>query len=60
MGTFGKTRIAVPRARLTGEDGKSANGGTVRRAHQRRTRAADGLIAGLILQGTTPAACAAR
>jgi hypothetical protein len=29
-GTFGKTRIAVPRARLTGEDGKTTKGGAVR------------------------------
>ena len=29
-GTFGKTRIAVPRARLTGEEARRANGGAVR------------------------------
>src|SRR5580658_3786445 len=46
-GTFGKTRIAVPRARLTGEDGKTREwrSGSLR-AYQRRTRAADALIAG--------------
>ena len=49
-GTFGKTRIAVPRARLTGEDGKTREwrSGSLR-AYQRRTRAADALIAGAYL-----------
>src|SRR6202044_3054706 len=39
-GTFGKTRIAVPRARLTGEDGKTREwrSGSLL-AYQRRTRA---------------------
>src|ERR1700728_2644329 len=52
-GTFGKTRIAVPRARLTGEDGKTCEwrSGSLR-AYQRRTRAADALIAGAYLAGT--------
>ena len=52
-GTFGKTRIAVPRARLTGEDGKTHEwrSGSLR-AYQRRTRAADALIAGAYLAGT--------
>ena len=52
-GTFGKTRIAVPRARLTGEDGKTREwrSGSLR-ACQRRTRAADALIAGAYLAGT--------
>ena len=52
-GTFGKTRIAVPRARLTGEDGKTREwrSGSLR-AYQRRTRAADALIAGAYLAGT--------
>jgi putative transposase len=52
-GTFGKTRIAVPRARLTGEDGKTREwrSGSLR-AYQRRTRAADALIAGAYLSGT--------
>ena len=51
-GTFGKTRIAVPRARLT-EDGKTREwrSGSLR-AYQRRTRAADALIAGAYLAGT--------
>jgi transposase-like protein len=52
-GTFGKTRIAVPRARLEGEDGKTREwrSGSLR-AYQRRTRAADALIAGAYLSGT--------
>ena len=52
-GTFGKTRIAVPRARLTGEDGKTREwrSGSLR-AYQRRTRTADALIAGAYLAGT--------
>src|ERR1700691_428675 len=51
-GTFGKTRIAVPRARLTGEDGKTREwrSGSLR-AYQRRIRAADALIAGAYLAG---------
>jgi putative transposase len=53
MGTFGKVEIQVPRARL-----KAANGSTsewkskVLPAYQRRTRAADALIAGAYLSGT--------
>ena len=52
-GTFGKTRIAVPRARLTGEDGKTREwrSGSLR-AYQRRTWAADALIAAAYLAGT--------
>src|SRR3984957_11963031 len=52
-GPFGKTRIAVPRARLTGENGKTREwrSGSLR-AYQRRTRAADALIAGAYLAGT--------
>src|SRR5580698_2446533 len=52
-GAFGKTRIAVPRARLTGEDGKTREwrSGSLR-ACQRRTRAADALIAGAYLAVT--------
>src|ERR1700722_16076917 len=54
-GTFGKTRIAVPRARLTGEDGKTREWRSCSlRAYQRRTRAADALIAGAYLAGTNP------
>jgi transposase-like protein len=53
MGTFGKTEIDVPRARL-----KTANGKTTEwrskalRAYQRRTLAADALIASAYLAGT--------
>jgi len=52
-GTFGKTRIAVPRARMMGEDGKTREwrSGSLP-AYQRRTRAADALIAGAYLAGT--------
>ena len=52
-GTFGKTRIAVPRARVEGDDGKTREwrSGSLR-AYQRRTRAADALIAGAYLSGT--------
>jgi len=55
-GTFGKTRIAVPRARLEGEDGKTRewSSGSLR-AYQRRTRVGDALIAGAYLAG-----CGAR
>ena len=52
-GTFGKTRIAVPRARLIGEDGKTREWKSASlRAYQRRTLAADALIAGAYLSGT--------
>jgi putative transposase len=52
-GTFGKTRIAVPRARLTGEDGSTREWrSTALRAYQRRTQAADALIASAYLSGT--------
>jgi putative transposase len=52
-GTFGKTRIAVPRARVTGEDGRTREWRSASlRAYQRRTRAADALIASAYLSGT--------
>ena len=52
-GTFGQTRIAVPRARLTGADGKTSEWRSASlRAYQRRTKAADALIAGAYLSGT--------
>ena len=52
-GTFGKTEIAVPRARLVGEDGKTREWKSKSfRAYQRRTKAADALIAGAYLAGT--------
>ena len=47
MGTFGKTEIAVPRARLAGPDGRTTEWRSqVLRRYQRRTRAVDALIAG--------------
>ena len=52
-GTFGPTKIAVPRARLVGQDGTTRewkSGGL--RAYQRRTLAADALIASTYLAGT--------
>ncbi len=53
MGTFGKTEIAVPRARIVGEDGKTSEWKSKSlRAYQRRTKAADALIAGAYLSGT--------
>jgi putative transposase len=46
-GTFGKTEIAVPRARLEAPAGKTAEWKSAAlRAYQRRTLAADALIAG--------------
>src|SRR5271170_969134 len=53
MGTFGKTDIAVPRARLNISGGKTTEWKSrVLRNYQRRTRAADALIAGVYLDGT--------
>jgi putative transposase len=52
-GTFGKTDIDVPRARLAGADGKTGEWKSkALRAYQRRTKAADALIAGAYLAGT--------
>lgn len=54
-GTFGKTQISVPRARLVceGEEGKTREWKSRSlRAYQRRTKAADALIAGAYLSGT--------
>ena len=52
-GTFGKTEISVPRARLMGEEGKTHEWKSKSlRAYQRRTKAADALIAGAYLAGT--------
>jgi transposase-like protein len=52
-GTFGPTEIAVPRARLVSEDGtKSEWKSAALRAYQRRTLAADALIASTYLAGT--------
>ena len=52
-GTFGKAEIAVPRARIKDEDGKTSEWKSQSlRAYQRRTKAADALIAGAYLAGT--------
>ena len=52
-GTFGKTEIAVPRARLKTAEGKTTEWKSQSlRAYQRRTLAADALIAGTYLAGT--------
>src|SRR5260370_32818219 len=52
-GTFGKTEIAVPRARLNGSGAKTTEWKSqVLRNYQRRTRAADALIAGAYLADT--------
>jgi transposase-like protein len=52
-GTFGPVEIAVPRARLTTSEGKTTEwkSGALR-AYQRRTLAADALIASTYLAGT--------
>src|SRR5882757_3881936 len=48
--TFGKTEIAVPRARLNTSDGKTTEWKSqALRKYQRRTLAADALIAGVYL-----------
>ncbi|MGH7014798.1 MAG: IS256 family transposase [Stellaceae bacterium] len=53
LGTFGKVEIAVPRARLNTPDGKTTEWKSrTLRAYQRRTLAADALIAGCYLAGT--------
>src|SRR5256886_8810906 len=53
MGTFGRIEIEVPRARLNGPGGKTTEcNSQVLRAYQRRTLAADALIASTYLAGT--------
>ena len=53
MGTFGPTEITVPRARLVTPDGKTTEWRSQGlRAYQRRTLAADALIASTYLSGT--------
>jgi transposase-like protein len=53
MGTFGPVEIRVPRARLDSPDGKATEWKSrVLPAYQRRTKAADALIAGAYLSGT--------
>src|SRR5215216_4419512 len=52
-GTFGPTEIVVPRARLVGPDGRGREWKSAAlRAYQRRTLAADALIAATYLAGT--------
>jgi putative transposase len=52
-GTFGSTEIAVPRARLAGPEGTTREWRSAAlRTYQRRTRAADALIAATYLAGT--------
>jgi putative transposase len=52
-GTFGRTEIEVPRARLDGPDGQTTEWKSkILRAYQRRTLAADALIASTYLAGT--------
>jgi len=52
-GTFGPVEIAVPRARLDAADGKTTEWrSSALRAYQRRTLAADALIASTYLAGT--------
>jgi hypothetical protein len=53
LGTFGKVEITVPRARLDTPDGKTTEWKSrPLRAYQRRTLAADALIASCYLAGT--------
>ena len=53
LGTFGRMKIAVPRARLNTPDAKTTEWKSrALRAYQRRTLAADALIAGCYLAGT--------
>jgi transposase-like protein len=52
-GTFGPVEVAVPRARLNTPEGKTSEWKSqALRAYQRRTLAADALIAGTYLAGT--------
>jgi putative transposase len=53
LGSFGRVEIEVPRARLNRPDGKTTEWKSkALRAYQRRTLAADALIAGSYLAGT--------
>ena len=53
LGTFGKVTVEVPRARLNTADGKTTEWKSrALRAYQRRTLAADALIASCYLAGT--------
>ena len=60
-GTFGPIEMAVPRARLNAADGKTTEWKSrTLRAYQRRTLAADALIAGAISPAPTRVVSAAR
>src|SRR5215467_9418017 len=53
MGTFGKTTVSVPRARLEAADGKTSEWHSeALPAYQRRTKEIDAVIAGAYLAGT--------
>jgi transposase-like protein len=53
LGTFGRMKIEMPRARLNTADGKTTEWRSqALRSYQRRTLAADALIAGCYLAGT--------
>jgi putative transposase len=53
MGTFGKIKIAVPRARIETADGKTTEwSNTILPKYSRRTKEVDALIAGAYLSGT--------
>jgi transposase-like protein len=53
MGTFGRVEIKIPRARLKAAEGKTTEWRSkTLPAYQRRTQAADALIAGAYLAGT--------
>ena len=57
-GTFGRIALEVPRARLVGADGKTSEWKSkALRAYQRRTLAADALIASAYLAGTNTRPC---
>jgi hypothetical protein len=52
-GTFGKMEVAVPRARIMGEGGKTREWKSLSLpTYQRRTKGSDALIAGAYLAGT--------
>src|SRR5262249_41330528 len=60
-GIFGRIALEVPRARLVGADGKTSEWKSkVLRAYQRRTLAADALIASAYLAGPIRAVSAVR
>jgi putative transposase len=61
LGTFGQMKIEMPRARLNTPDGKTTEWKSrTLRAYQRRTLAADALIAGCYVLAPTRAGCGGR